>query len=158
MSLGDCSVRWRDWEALSVRETKPWPGESMETRSGKVGERETNRKIRGENISETWVCNDTEKLKQNLLSHRSRGWQNWFLLKIRKKSSSLCLSFWYPQILHGLWIASSLCFHIVFFLCLCSDFPSHKDISCVGLGHPNNLGLPDISLVKNLFAMQRPSV
>lgn len=43
MSLGDCSARWRDREALSVRETKPWPGESMETRSGHVGERETER-------------------------------------------------------------------------------------------------------------------
>ena len=94
MSLGDCSVRWRDWEALSVRETKPWPGESMETRSGKVGERETNRErtIQDRMYQKLESAMTLSSLNKNLLSHRSRGWQNCFLLKIIRKKSSKPLS------------------------------------------------------------------
>ena len=42
MSPGDCSARQGEREALSLRETKPWSRESMETRSEKEkeGERE----------------------------------------------------------------------------------------------------------------------
>ena len=71
-----------------MRETKPWPGESMETRSGHVGERDRERKIRERMSQKLGSAMTLSSLHKNLLSHSSKGWQNWFLLKtVRKKSS-----------------------------------------------------------------------